>query len=359
MGKVSSRKNRWERIKHAANAATIRDVAREAGVGIGTVSRVLNGGDQVKLETRERVMLAIRQLGFRPNAQARRIHRRRAEIVCFLLSNRKFPNSFHARILQGVEDCARELRQHVLFAGVHYDAKVAPSQIVVPPILEERGLFDGLILSGTNHPNFLTRIQRMKIPFVVFGNNVVDFEGEKYFDQVGYDGFQGELEAIKSVLGLGHRRLMFVGDLSYPWVRVRHNAFVSACRDHGLEPRAVTTARAATFVAYGEWAARRVVARRPLPTAVVAVNDEVAYGLWRSFRRRGLRVPADISLIGFDDREEALLMDPQLTTVRVRKEEIGHVCLQTLLERLRHPETSFVERTLSTELVVRGTVRKV
>jgi DNA-binding LacI/PurR family transcriptional regulator len=92
---------------------------------------------------------------------------------------------------------------------------------------------------------------------------------------------------------------------------------------------------------------------------MVAVSEEVAYGLWCSFRQRGLRVPADISLIGFDDREEASLMDLPLTTVRVRKEEIGQACLRTLLERLRHPGMDFVERTLSTELMARGTVRKV
>lgn len=344
-------------MRRHRKAATIRDVARDAGVGIGTVSRVLNGGVQVRLETRERVLLSIRRLGFRPNAQARRIHRQRSEIVCFLLSNRKFPNSFHARILQGVEDCARSLKQHVLFGGVNYEATTPPSQIIVPTILDESGLFDGLILSGTNHPNFLTRIQRMKIPFVVFGNNLVDFAGEKYFDQVGYDGFQGELEAVESVLRMGHHSLVFVGDLTYPWVRVRHNAYVSACCKAGVEPQGITTARAANFVAYGEWAAGRLLARHDLPTAVVAVNDEVAFGLWRSFRRRGVRVPADVSLIGFDDREEARLMDPPLTTVRVQKEEIGQTCLRTLLERLRHPDKPFVERTLKTELVVRGTVK--
>ncbi|HEX5412729.1 MAG TPA: LacI family DNA-binding transcriptional regulator [Terriglobia bacterium] len=340
------------------DAATIRDVAREAGVGLGTVSRVLNGGYHVRLETRERVLRAIHHLGFRPNAQARRIQRRRSEIVCFLLSNRKFPNSFHARILQGVEDCARELKQHVMFGGVKYDSTAPPWQINLPSILDERGLFDGLILSGTNHPNFLTRIQALRIPFVVFGNNLVDFEGEKYFDQVGYDGFKGELDAVESVLGLGHRELMFVGDVSYPWVRVRHAAFLEACRDHINEPRSITTARELSFVDYGEWAGERVLDQVRRPTAVVAVNDEVAFGLWRSFRRRGVHIPSDISLVGFDDREEALLMDPPLTTVRVRKEEIGRVCLQTLLERLRHPEMAFVERTLPTELIVRGTVRR-
>ena len=112
------------------------------------------------------------------------------------------------------------------------------------------------------------------------------------------------------------------------------------------------------FVAYGEWACGPILARKPRPTAVVAANDEVAFGLWRSFRRHDLQVPGSISLVGFDDREEATLMDPPLTTVRVRKEEIGQVCLRTLIERLRHPEMAFIDKTLSTDLVVRETVRK-
>ena len=358
MGIASLQEMNGKRGNQQQTAVTIRDVARHAGVGVGTVSRVINGGAQVSRATQERVALAIRRLGFRPNAQARRIHRKRSEIVCFVLSNRSFPNSFHARILQGVEDCARDLKQHVLFTALHYDATISPHHIPLPPILDERGLFDGLILAGTNHPNFLTRIQKMQIPFVVFGNNLFDFKGDKYFDQVGFDGLRGEYEAVRYVTGQGHHNIIFVGDLTYPWVRNRHAGFMKACHEAKIKPNAITTPRPSGFVAYGEWACDLVLARKPLPTAVVAVNDEVAFGLWRSFRRRGVRIPDDISLVGFDDREEATLMDPPLTTVRVRKEEIGHVCLRTLLERLHNPEMAFVEKTLATDLIVRETVKQ-
>ena len=341
------------------SVTTIRDVARQAGVGIGTVSRVLNGGSEVSPSTHERVTLAIRRLGFRPNAQARRIHRRRTEVVCFLLCNRAFPNSFHARILQGVEASAIELKQHVLFSAVRYDATTAPHHIEMPSILEECGLFDGLILAGTNYPNFLARIQKMQIPFVVFGNNLFDFTGEKFFDRVGFDGFHGELDAVRYVISKGHQNLVFVGDLTYPWVRNRHGAFLKACYEARIKPNVITAPKPIGFVAYGEWACSAILTRKPLPTAVIAVNDEVAYGLWRSFRRRGIQIPEDISLIGFDDREEAMLMDPPLTTVRVRKEEIGQACLRTLIDRLRSPETAYVEKTLSTDLIVRETVKTV
>src|SRR6266481_1438726 len=132
---------------------TIREVAQAASVGIGTISRVLE---------------AIRRLGFRPNAQARRILKRRAEMVCFLLSNRDFLHPFHARILQGVESYATGLKQHVLFAALHYSPRTPPDRIDLPPVLQEHGLIDGLILAGTIYPNLLRRIESIHMPFVAF-----------------------------------------------------------------------------------------------------------------------------------------------------------------------------------------------
>src|SRR3977135_1657087 len=127
---------------------TIRDVAHPAGVGIGTISRVLNSSSQVSRKTRARVLDAIRRLGFRPNAQARRILKRRAEMVCFLLSNRDFLHPFHARILQGVESYASGLKQHVLFAALHYSPKTPPDRIDLPPVLQEHGLMEGSLRPG-------------------------------------------------------------------------------------------------------------------------------------------------------------------------------------------------------------------
>src|SRR5690349_9455440 len=157
--------------------ATIRDVAQAAGVGVGTISRVLNSSAQVTRETHARVMEAIRRLGFRPNAQARRILKRRSEMVCFLLSNRDFLHPFHARILQGVESYATGLKQHVLFAALHYSPRTAPEKIDLPSVLQEHGLIDGVILAGTIYPNLLQRIESVHMPFVAFSNNVVGMEG--------------------------------------------------------------------------------------------------------------------------------------------------------------------------------------
>src|SRR5246127_794467 len=190
---------------------TIREVARAASVGIGTISRVLNSSSQVSRETRARVLEAIRRLGFRPNAQARRILKRRAEMVCFLLSNRDFLHPFHARILQGVESYASGLKQHVLFAALHYSPRMPSEKIDLPPVLQEHGLIDGVILAGTIYPNLLRRMAAVQMPFVALSNNVMGLssgamgmEDAQQFDQVGFDDFNGTLHATRYLTGKGH-----------------------------------------------------------------------------------------------------------------------------------------------------------
>jgi LacI family transcriptional regulator len=336
---------------------TIRDVALAAGVGVGTISRVLNSSSQVSRKTRARVLEAIRRLEFRPNAQARRILRRRSETVCFLLSNRDFLHPFHARILQGVESYASGMKQHVLFAALHYSPRTPPGKIDLPHVLQEHGLIDGVILAGTIYPNLLRRIQSIHMPFVAFSNNVVGVDGAHQYDQVGFDDFNATLQATRYLIGQGHREIVFAGDISYPWLHRRFDGYRQAMREKKLKPALVVVQDSQSFVDFGRKAARRILSRQSKPTCVVAGNDETAYGLWLALRQHGITVPDEISLVGFDDREEAVLMDPPLTTVRVHKEEIGQTCMKMLLERLHHPQMAFSQRILPTEFVIRGTVR--
>jgi LacI family transcriptional regulator len=337
---------------------TIREVARAAGVGIGTISRVLNSSSHVSRKTRTRVLDAIRRLGFRPNAQARRMLKPRAEMVCFLLSNRDFLHPFHARILQGVESYASGVKQHVLFAALHYSPKTPPDRIDLPPVLQERGLIDGVILAGTIYPNLLRRIEAIHMPFVAFSNNVVGMDDQQQFDHVGFDDLNGTLHATRYLINKGHRRIVFAGDISYPWLRRRFDGYRQGMREKKLKPVLITARNLPSFGDFGQSCVGRILSLRSRPTAVLAGNDEIAFGLWRALSRRGVKVPDEISLVGFDDREEAVLMDPPLSTVRVHKEEIGETCMKMLLERLHHPQMAFSQRVLPTEFLIRGTVRE-
>src|SRR4030088_1268360 len=310
-------------MESVPSKTTIREVAKAANVGIGTISRVLNSSAQVSRETRARVLAAIRRLGFRPNAQARRILKRRAEMVCFLLSNRDFLHPFHARILQGVQSYASGLKQHVLFAALHYSPKTPADRIDLPPVLQEHGFIGRVILRGAIYPNLLRRIESIQMPFVAFSNNVVGMDDEQQFDQVGFDDFNGTLHATRYLIGKGHRQIVFAGDVSYPWLHRRFEGYRQGMRENKLKPVLIMARNPQSFVDFGQKSAGRILSRKPRPTAAVAGNDEIAYGLWRSLQRHGMKVPDDISLVGFDDREEAVLMDPHRSTVPLPQEETG------------------------------------
>lgn len=278
-------------------------------------------------------------------------------MVCFILSNRPFLHPLHAGILHGVEACASSLKQHVVFVAVHASEECPAAQISLPPILLEQGWTDGVILAGAIYPNLIRRIETLGIPFVAFGNNVFGSRRREHFDQVGYDGTRAEFAAAQYLIGRGHRSVAFVGDIHYPWFQEQHRGYLRAMAASGLRPLSMTARHEAGFVEYGEWAGPPLLQRTHPPTAILAGNDEIAFGLWRSLSRKGVRIPEDVSLIGFDDREIALLVEPPLTTLRVPTNQIGHACMTLLLERLHRPNMPFTKRLLPTELVERESVR--
>jgi len=332
---------------------TIRDVARAAAVGVGTISRVLNSSTQVSGETRARVLEAIRRLGFRPNAQARRILKRSTEMVCFLLSNRDFLHPFHARILQGVESYATSLKQHVLFAALHYAPRTPADRIDLPPVLQEHGLIDGLILAGTIYPNLLRRIESIHMPFVAFSNNVVGTGEEQQYDQVGFDDFNGTLQATRYLIGMGHRKIVFAGDTSYPWLHHRFEGYRQGMREKKLKSVLIMARNSQSFVDFGQKSVARILAGRPRPTAVVAGNDLVALGCYDGLKELGLDCPSDISIVGHNDMPLMDMVRPPLTTVRIRHHDMGLEAARLILQTINVSNASIVDIRLKPELVIR------
>lgn len=334
----------------------IRHVSHEAQVSVATVSRVINGSNEVRPQTRKHVEAVIRRLGYRPNAHARRILRR-AEMVCFILANRPFLHSFHAGILQGVESYASELKQHVMFVQSNSEKETPADQILLPPILEEKGWVDGVILTGAIYPNLISRIESLNLPLVVFGNNVFDLSGKRSFDQVSYDGIRAEFEATEYLINRGHRLIAFIGDTGHPWLQEQYQGYRRAMLAHKSNPLSLTKKRPGTFAEYGEWAGVQLLRRKFVPTAILAGNDEIAYGLYRSLRRLGVKIPGDISLIGFDDRELAALIDPPLTTVHVDSRDIGRSSLKLLFEKLHNAREGVSTYLVPTKLIERESVK--
>ncbi len=316
---------------------TIKDVADRAKVGIATVSRVLNNSDRVDPETRQRVREAIRRLGYRPNATGRRLVKKSSEMVCFLLSNRDFVNPFHSGVLFGVERYLSGAGHDVVFTTLNYDADAKPEDIPLPRIITHRGIADGFIVAGTNSPNLLAAMDELQVPYVFFGNNLVGAANERRPDAVYYDDRESGRRMIDRIIGMGHRHIWFAGDNEMPWFQRRGEIYRQAMTARGLLVRefSVSGADQRDYAVYGETAMARILESGEPVTAVVGGNDGIAYGAWRALSRMGLRVPGDITVVGFDDVIEARLCDPQLTTVRVPTDAVGEACAAMLLEKLK------------------------
>ncbi len=333
---------------------SITDVARLAGVGKGTVSRVLNEKPGVSESTATRVKQAIRQLGYTPNVQARRLARNVSDLVCFVLSNRDFLHEFHSMVLKGVESHCSEANRDLVFALWRYPLDPPPPVISLPRIIAGRGSVDGVVLAGANHIDCVRAVMKLGVPCVTVGNNLVGCRGMSEVDSVWYDESTGTREAIRYLADLGHRHIRFVGNTALPWFARNYRAYSDAMIDLGLAPVGLSASETTDYAEFAEEAARAIAESREPTTAVMAANDATAVALIRSLARRGISVPRDVSVIGFDDVPRCMEVDPPLTTVHVPTEALGRECARFLLEKIADPGSVCGARVIQTSLVVRG-----
>ncbi|MCX6624150.1 MAG: LacI family DNA-binding transcriptional regulator [Acidobacteria bacterium] len=333
---------------------TVYDIAKVAGVSVATVSRVLNGHTNVTGPTRDRVLKLIRDSGFRPNANARRLVQGHGGQICFLLSNRTAVHSFHSRILMGVEDFCRQSSQDVVFTTFQYGPEDHFPSAAVPQIIRERGGTEGILLAGANYPNFLAFLGSLGQPFVFFGNNLVTGSLELPSARcVSFDESGGGELAASYLAGLGHRGIVFAGDLSKPWYRRRFEGCRLALAARGLTPGLIDIRDLPDAFELGRRAATLLLSNHATATAVLAQDDETACGLLDGLRRAGIEVPADVSVMGYDDIAEIQYLNPALTTVRVPKEEIGRAMAAELLLPHGRPKPSGTAPLLAPSVIAR------
>jgi LacI family transcriptional regulator len=327
---------------------TIADVAARAGVGAGTVSRVLNDSPKVSATTRERVLAAIEVLDYRPNPLARGLSRGRCQTLGVVVPF--FTHASAIERLRGVSAALRDSRYDlVLFnveSPVHRDEHFAS--------LTRRDRADGLlVLSLPPPPLHLARLQAAGVPMVL-----VDAVGDGVACVVT-DDVEGGRIATRHLLSLGHRDIAFIGDTAdngfgFTSSAKRQQGYEEVLRSAGLRPRR-------GYVRHGpheRMAARQLTERllslRTRPTAVFAASDSQATGVLEAARAAGLRVPDDLSVVGFDDIEISAYAG--LTTVRQPLFDSGYLAATFLLDALEGKRRLTAERhELPLELVVRST----
>ena len=327
--------------------ATLRDVARAAGVHPATASRALNERTRklVKEETARRVLEAARALSYRPNPIAKGLRTRRSATVGVLIPD--LTNPLFPPIIRGVEEVLEPAGYAVAVANCDYDLE------------RERGHYREMLARQVEGFVVATALRRHPLleetggrPYVLV-NRTVDDEGVA---AAILDDEAGIGMVVDHLAALGHRAIAHLaGPQQTSTGHRRLQGFLRAREAHGLPPDpelVVVTERMTEGAAFA--AVKGLLERRPDVTAVVASNDLMAVGCYAALERLGLRCPEDVSVAGFNDLRFMDRLCPPLTTVRVPHRILGNVAGRLLLERLRDPEAAQRTVRLTPSLVVRG-----
>ena len=333
--------------------STIYHVAKHVGVSTATVSRVMNGANgSVSPATRDRVMQAVALLGYTPNAAAKSLRTRRSGKL--LVTVPDIANPFFALVLQGIEDAALRSGYAVLIGDTQQDSTREERYAQMLRTKEA----DGLIFLGYRLPKEAASLVRaadaQRAPVV----NGCEFSPRLGVPSVHIDNERAALEAMQHLYGLGHRRVAVItGPLVSPLSRDRLRGAKAAARTAGAA-RQLTVLNGDFSIASGRAAADRLLTKASRPTAIFCFNDEMAMGCMETGRRLGLHVPADLSLVGFDDIRFSRYLDPPLTTVTQPMREIGEECVRLLLKVLRGNAVAPVSITLPHHLTVRASTAR-
>ncbi|MFF7855087.1 substrate-binding domain-containing protein [Streptomyces sp. NPDC007904] len=323
---------------------TIRDVAARAGVSKSLVSLVLRGSGQVRPEKREAVLRAARELGYRPNAAARSLSERRSGTVGVLLNDLR--NPWFVDLLDGLNSLLHASGLRMLLADARLNRRTG--QDPADPFLE-LGV-DGLVVVGTLPGPAALEAVAERMPVVLAGAREAVPPG---VDVVAGDDEHGARLVTEHLIGLGHRRIAHIA--GYGAVgELRRRSFEAAMHRHGLAAGAVVENTDMTEEG-GYRATVRLLNRPERPTAVFAVNDITGVGALSAAEELGLRIPRDLSVVGYDNTGISRLRHLWLTTVDNASHEVGRRAARCLLDRLETPGGAGELLLAAPTLEIRGT----
>ena len=325
---------------------SIRDVAKEAGVSVATVSMVLNENPRISRATHIRVQRVIDNMGYRPNRLAQSLSSRFTQVLAVMLPplRHAFADAYFGEILSGISDRAGKLGHKLLIE------QAKPQYIKEGKHIElyERRFVDGVLCVGFNEKHtFLTDLRQY--PMILVDNRF----GDGMLDYVHCDYRLGAKQAMNCLLQLGHRNIgMIYAAPESPTSRDVMDVYKTRLTDAGTAPADSWMVDGMFTDEGGAAAAQELITRHPNITAILCGNDKMALGAIRSLTQRGYQVPRDISIIGFDDLQHLAFSNPSLTTVHLPLYELGVLACERLIEKVRG-KVERVAEVLPTHLVLR------
>jgi LacI family transcriptional regulator len=330
--------------------ATIHEVAKKAKVSPSTVSHVINNTRFVSEALRQRVQQAMVDLNYRPNALARSLRLGQTHILGLVLPDSA--NPFFAEIGHAIESVAFEREYSVILCNTENDQT---KELLYTNVLENRQV-DGMILvaTGRNY-DVLSNIVCNGLPVVVVDRDL----GSLGLDTVTTNNYLGGLLATRHLIELGHKIIgCITGPSDITPSAERVTGYCAALKAVHLDVDECLLLRGDFHVPSGLEAATRLLQQNPRPTALFVCNDMMAIGALQAAAKLGLRVPADVAIVGYDNIELASYTIPPLTTVSQPKQQIGHTAIQLVLERMSNPSLPSRHEILNPDLIIRESSRQ-
>lgn len=327
---------------------TGRDVAKRAGVSVATVSRVLNKSSKVSPDSRRRVLQAIEALDYQPSRAAQQLRARRGRVLGLIISD--IQNPFFTSVVRGIEDVAYQHGYSLVLCNS--DENAEKERLYINVMRAEAAA--GVILAAVSEdsPHMRSLIDQ-RIPVVAIDRRLKD----QSIDSVCVDNVQAACEAVSTLIDMGHRRIGLIAvPLSITTGRERHAGYLRAFRQRRLKVSRDWIRFADTRETGGYDCAGELLQLDPPVTALFATNSLITLGALRRIHEMGLRIPQDISIIGFDDLPWASLLRPALSNVAQPTYELGRTAAQLLLQRLEDTQRPPTHVVLKTRLVMRDSV---
>ncbi len=334
---------------------TIKDVARRAGVSVATVSYVLNNTGTVSEATRQRVLKAVEELGYRPSVIARGLQARESRMIGYSWQPMP-PDQFNPILEKFIHSMAEAAARH----GYHvlaYPCRTPANEVDVYREMVESDRVDGFILTNTNLDDPRVRyLLDVGFPFVAFGRSNPDWD----FPWVDVDGADGVRQAVNHLLELGHRR---IACLAWPkdslTGQYRLQGYREAMADAGLEVDPAWVIRTENYYRHAYRATQRWLTLPPdrRPTAVIALTDLMAIGVMNAAADAGLRIGPDLAVVGFDDAPITGYLRPPLTSLRQPIAEVGERVVTMLIDLVQGQRPDPAQVLLKPRLIIRDSTR--
>ncbi len=335
---------------------TLRDIARESGVALSTVSQALNNKPNVSADMRQHILEVAESLGYRPKIELATSQFSPLKTVGLItrgqVNDPLMINPFYSPIIAGAE---RECRLHninLMYANLEVDRRNHATKL---PAMIVGDMIDGLIIVGAFlEQTIVDMSRRTKRNIVLVDAYTSD---DLAFDSVLIDNLNGAYTAVSHLVENGHKHIGLIGSHpdAYPSILEREQGYLNALQQHGIKHTYIEHCKLERNEAFD--ATLRLMERASHVTAIFACNDHVAIGVIGAVQEAGLNVPDDISVIGFDDIDLARAFVPALTTMHVDKSYMGQLAMHHLSDRRRDPDHPVIKSLMNTRLIERDTVK--